>query len=62
KRGPRDRFEREQAAFFNRVRRNYLARARREPRRLQVVNADGDLSQVQMQIKALLDIRLRRWL
>jgi dTMP kinase len=62
KRGPRDRFEREQAAFFNRVRRNYLARARREPRRLQVVNAEGDLSQIQMQIKTLLDLRLRRWL
>ncbi|MGH7193173.1 MAG: dTMP kinase, partial [Candidatus Saccharimonadales bacterium] len=62
KRGTRDRFEREQTAFFNRVRRTYLARAKREPRRLQVVAADGNLAQVQAQIKILLDNRLRRWL
>lgn len=62
KRGHRDRFEREQAAFFERVRRVYLARAKREPRRLQVVAAGGELAQVQEQIKHLLDARLRRWL
>lgn len=62
KRGPRDRFEQEQAAFFDRVRRVYLTRVRREPRRLQVVAADGELSQVQERIKSILDARLRRWL
>ncbi|MGH8400519.1 MAG: dTMP kinase, partial [Gammaproteobacteria bacterium] len=62
KRGPRDRFEQEQTAFFDRVRRVYLTRARREPRRLQVVAADGDLTQVQERIKGILDARLRRWL
>lgn len=62
KRGARDRFEREQTAFFNRVRHTYLARAKREPRRLQVVAADGNLAQVQAQIQTLLDKQLRRWL
>ncbi|HEX5339790.1 MAG TPA: dTMP kinase [Gammaproteobacteria bacterium] len=62
RRGPRDRFEREQAAFFSRVRRSYLARAKREPRRIRVVAAGAGLVEVRHQIRALLDARLRRWL
>jgi dTMP kinase len=62
RRGARDRFEQEQAAFFSRVRRTYLARARREPRRIQVVTADGNVQDVQQQIGHVLDARLRRWL
>lgn len=61
-RGPRDRFENEQVAFFDRVRRTYLARARREPRRMQVIAAEDDLVQVRERIRKLLDSRLRRWL
>ncbi|HET7923007.1 MAG TPA: dTMP kinase [Gammaproteobacteria bacterium] len=61
-RGARDRFEREQTAFFNRVRRTYLARARREPRRVRVIAAHDGLSQVQTRIREQLDARLRRWL
>ncbi len=40
-RGALDRFEQEQDPFFERVRRAYLARARREPRRIKRVEA-GD--------------------
>lgn len=61
-RGTRDRFEREQTAFFNRVRRNYLARAKREPRRVCVVAADGDIVQVQQALQSALTTRLKRWL
>lgn len=61
-RGKPDRFEREQAAFFQRVRNAYLRRAKREPRRIRVVSADGGLQQVQAEIKRLLDAQLKRWL
>jgi len=60
-RGPMDRFEREQDAFFARVRRVYLARARREPRRIARVDASGSLESVQAHIAALLESRLKRW-
>jgi len=62
KRGVPDRFEREQTAFFKRVRQTYLRRAKREPRRIRVVAADGDLQQVQSRIQQLLDTHLKRWL
>lgn len=42
-----DRFEREQQAFFQRVRSAYLERARREPERFRVVDAGQPLPQVQ---------------
>lgn len=61
KRGALDRFEQEQDAFFKRVRRVYLSRARREPRRIQVVNAGGSIADVQAKIVELLDKRLARW-
>ena len=60
-RGALDRFEQEQAAFFKRVRRVYLARARREPRRIRTVDAAGGLAEVQAGIGAILDARLARW-
>jgi len=41
-----DRFEREQADFFVRVREAYLERARRHPQRIHVIDASGPLGQV----------------
>lgn len=61
-RGMLDRFEQEKDGFFKRVRRVYLARARRDPRRIKVVNASGSITDVQTQISVLLDKRLARWL
>jgi thymidylate kinase len=36
-----DHFEREQAPFFERVRRAYLERAQRDPKRVKVIDAAG---------------------
>lgn len=60
-RGKLDRFEQEQDAFFRRVRRSYLARARREPRRIKVVDAGGGIPVVQADIAALLARSLKQW-
>jgi dTMP kinase len=49
--GP-DRFETEQAAFFERVRAVYLARARGEPGRFRVVDATVDVAQVESVVRA----------
>jgi dTMP kinase len=49
--GP-DRFETEQAAFFERVRSVYLARARSEPGRFRVVDATVDVAQVESVVRA----------
>lgn len=61
-RGQLDRFEQEQDAFFKRVRRVYLSRARREPRRIKVVDAAGDIAAVQAGIAALLARSLKKWM
>lgn len=60
-RGALDRFEQEQDAFFRRVRRSYLARARHEPRRIKVLDATGDIAAVQARIAVLLAGGLKRW-
>jgi len=60
-RGSLDRFEQEQDAFFKRVRRVYLARARREPRRIKTVDAAGGLAEVQAEIGETLARSLKRW-
>jgi dTMP kinase len=62
KRGALDRFEREQDAFFERVRRVYLNRARREPRRIVKVDAGQDIPSVQRDLAAILDERMERWM
>ncbi len=49
-----DRFEREQAAFFERVREGYLQRARQEPERFRIIDASPPLPEVQAQIRAAL--------
>lgn len=41
-----DRFERENRAFFERVRESYLAQARAEPERITVLDASGDAASV----------------
>ncbi len=50
-----DRFEREQAAFFERVREGYLQRARQEPERFRIIDASPPLPEVQAQIRAALE-------
>ena len=52
--GACDRFEAETAAFFERVRAGYLALARREPRRIQLIEASASLEDVQRQVAAVL--------
>jgi dTMP kinase len=53
-----DHFEREQAPFFERVRRAYLERAQRDPKRVKVIDAAGALGQVQAAIVRELDALL----
>ena len=50
RRGPGDRFERERADFFERVREQYLARAVMEPARFRVIDAARALPRVQAEI------------
>jgi len=52
---PLDRFEREDHAFFERVRGAYLAIARAEPERMVVIDASRDAYGVREQIKAALE-------
>ena len=49
-----DRFEREDRAFFDRVRGAYLGIAKEEPDRVRVIDASGDVPTVRDQIKAAL--------
>jgi len=50
KRSSPDRFEKEQVAFFNKVRAAYLSRAENDPTRMKVINAALDLESVKSQI------------
>jgi dTMP kinase len=52
--GDPDRFEREQADFFNRVRTAYLARAAGEPQRLRVLDASRAPADVSIQLEDIL--------
>jgi dTMP kinase len=54
-RGEQDRFEREQAEFFARVRAGYLSLARAHPTRYRVVDASRPLADVQNQIQTVLE-------
>ena len=49
-----DRFEREDAAFFERVRRQYVELARAEPARMRIIDASRDFESVRQQIKQAL--------
>lgn len=54
-RGEMDRFEREKAEFFEKVRQGYLARAAAEPERFAVIDAGQPLESVKADIAAALD-------
>ena len=51
-----DRFEREQQAFFERVRNGYLARAAAEPKRFRVIDASHTLGDVKRSIEHAVDV------
>ena len=55
-----DRFERERAEFFERVREGYLTRAAAEPARIVVIDAAAGIDAVAAQI--LEALRVRRWI
>ena len=50
-----DKFEREKADFFRRVRDAYLERARGDPRRIHVVDAQGSVSDVRARLLVAFD-------
>lgn len=49
-----DRFEREDRAFFDRVRGAYLSRAKAEPQRIRVIDANGDPAAIRKTLEASL--------
>jgi dTMP kinase len=49
-----DRFEREDRAFFERVREAYLTRAKTEPQRIRVIDASADVVQIRKQLEKAL--------
>jgi dTMP kinase len=51
-----DRFEREDPAFFERVRKAYLERAQAEPDRIRVIDAAAELAQIRKQLRQALDL------
>lgn len=51
----KDRFEREQADFFQRIRDCYLRRAAAEPQRICVIDANRDIASIQSQIVGVLE-------
>jgi dTMP kinase len=52
---PHDHFERESAAFFERVRQTYLELAAADPARIRVINADASPNDVRESIEHVLD-------
>ena len=54
-RGELDRFEREQGAFFERVRKTYLERAAQDPARFRTVDAGQGLDEVRKQLDRVVD-------
>lgn len=58
---PLDRFEHEAAAFFEKVRNGYKARAAQSNGRIVTIDASGTLDSVQAQLAATLDEHLSRW-
>lgn len=59
-RDEKDRFESEQMSFFNRVREGYLTRAKQDPNRMKIIDAELPLEGVQKQIQARLDELIAR--
>lgn len=56
-----DRFEQEQETFFRAVRDCYLQRAAADPQRYRVIDASGDLQQVQQTLAPVVVEILERW-
>jgi dTMP kinase len=54
KRGEPDRFEREQTAFFEKVRQTYLRRAELNPKQYKIVDASQPLNGVQAQLEQII--------
>lgn len=50
-----DRFEREKSEFHAKVRQAYLQRAADHPQRIQVINADRTITEIQSQLLAIMD-------
>lgn len=61
RRSPRDRFEREDLAFFERVRAGYRARAAQQPDRHRLLDASRPLAEVSVDVRRILDECLTRW-
>jgi len=59
-RGEADRFEREQLAFFERVRERYLARAEAEPSRFRVIDTGRDLDEVGTDVRGVVRAAVER--
>lgn len=53
--GDADRFEQEEHAFFEKVRRSYLDQAQRDPGRYRVIDATQPLSKVQERLRSILN-------
>lgn len=50
----KDRFEQEKAAFFQKIRDCYLARAEQEPERIKIIDASRDIEAIQAQLSIIL--------
>lgn len=61
KRGPKDRIERERAAFFERVREGYRKLADRFPERIRLIDAEQSMDDVAASVTRELDAFARRW-
>ncbi|MCG6867983.1 MAG: dTMP kinase [Gammaproteobacteria bacterium] len=59
-RGEADRFEREQLAFFERVRKRYLARSEAEPSRFRVIDSGRDLDEVGTDVRGVVSAAVER--
>ena len=57
----KDRIEKERMDFFVRVRNAYLERAKAEPQRIKIVDANQSLDNVQQQLKIILDEFIQRF-
>ena len=60
-RGELDRIEREEVAFFERVRTSYLEQAQADSERYSVINAAADLAAVQQQVRMCGEEFLKHW-
>ena len=57
-RGSKDRFEKEQIAFFQRVEQTYLQLAKEQPERIVIINADRSVNEIAKEIQLVVAKRL----